>query len=112
MDKCERIKMVKCMEYIARQLNDEEILEGWLFDGVADGDISYGDTEYNADEDDDSLECYIKDDNFAVLMDDFLRLMRSALKSGGLYCDGIVSMSTKELAEKRKRENATGGEQA
>ena len=28
------MKMVKAMEYIARQLNDEEILESWLAAGV------------------------------------------------------------------------------
>ena len=112
MDKCERIKMVKCMEYIARQLNDEDIFGSWLVYGVADGDIPYGDTEYNAETDDEDMEYYIEDDTFAILMDDFLRLMRSALKSGGLYCDGIVSMSAKEFAEKRARQYADVGEQA
>lgn len=83
MDKVERMKMVSAMEYIARNLNDEEILEDWFVCGVADGDIEYGemcDDEY-----------YIEDDNFADLMDLFLNCMKRAKKSGGLYCDRILS---------------------
>lgn len=30
MDNNERIKLVKAMEFIARQVNDEEVFEGWL----------------------------------------------------------------------------------
>lgn len=41
--KIERKKMVACMEYICRQINDEDVLYGWLMNGVADGDIDYGD---------------------------------------------------------------------
>lgn len=82
----ERIKMVKAMEFIARQINDEMVFESWLMCGVADGDIEYGDL--TRDEVDDY---YIDDSNFAELMDLFLRLMVRAKKSGGLYCDGIVS---------------------
>lgn len=37
--------MVKAMEYIARQINDEEVLMPWLQLGVADGDIYYGDLD-------------------------------------------------------------------
>ena len=43
MNKAERIKMVKAMEYIARNLNNEHIFYRWLMTGVADGDIAYGD---------------------------------------------------------------------
>ena len=88
MNKVERIKMVKAMEYIARQVNDEEVFEGWLMVGVADGDIEYGDLE---PEDDGTLEWYIEDGHFAELMGVFLRRMAAAEKSGGLYCDRIVS---------------------
>ena len=35
-----RIRMVKAMEEIIRNLNDEEEIEYWLMYGVADGDIS------------------------------------------------------------------------
>ena len=39
----ERVKMVKAMEFICRQINDEDVFMGWLMNGVADGDIEYGD---------------------------------------------------------------------
>lgn len=82
----ERKKMVLAMEYIARQINDEEVLMGWLWAGVADGDIEYG--SFNVEDVDDY---YIEDDTFRGLMDAFLRRMARAKKSGGLYCDGIVT---------------------
>ena len=81
MNKSERLKMVSAMEFVARQINDEDIFEGWLIYGVADGDIPYGgscDDEY-----------YIEDENFEQLMQLFIRLMCRAQKSGGLYCDGV-----------------------
>ena len=86
----ERIKMVKAMEFIARNINDEDVFEDWLIGGVADGDIEYGDLSV-ADDDIDNLECYIRDQDFSDLMDSFLGLMKAAKKSGGLYCDEIVS---------------------
>ena len=85
-----RIKMVKAMEYIARQLNDESVFETWLVDGVADGDIDFGDLSIK--EDDACLfDYYAEDDAFSELMDTFLWVMKRAHRSGGLYCDGIVS---------------------
>ena len=86
MKREERMKMVKAMEYIARQLNDEEILESWLANGVADGDIADGDLTTYADIDD----WYIEDQHFSDLMDTFLYLMKMT-KRNGLYCDGVVS---------------------
>ena len=85
-----RVKMVKAMEYIVCQLNDETLMESWLMAGVADGDIRYGDLIVR-DEDLDDLEYYIEDGEFADLMGLFLRLMSRANKSGGLYCDKITS---------------------
>lgn len=91
MDKVERIKMVKAMEFIARNLNDEEIfMDEWLLDGVADGDIEYGDLSVNS-EDFDNLDYYIADAEFSTLMRLFLDVMKHASKSGGLYCDEVVS---------------------
>ena len=88
MNKQERIKMVKAMEYIARQINDEDVFEGWLISGVEDGDIDYGDLTVE----DNDLEMYYSEDTlFADLMNTFLRCMKRAYKSGGLYCDNIVS---------------------
>lgn len=91
MKKVDRIKMVKAMEFIARQINDEDIFFNyWLVTGVADGDIEYGDLTATSD-DFDNLDYYIEDDNFADLMRLFLKIMTKARKSGGLYCDGVVS---------------------
>lgn len=90
MNKIERIKMVKAMEFIARQINDEDVFEGWLYNGVADGDIPYG--NLNVETDDEAvLDYYIEDEAFSDLMWLFLKLMQLAFKSGGLYCDHIVS---------------------
>ena len=92
MNAIERIKMVKAMEFICRNMNDEEAFEGWLVNGVADGDIEYGTLDVQPDDAED-LEYYIKDEAFADLMDTFLWCMREARKSGGLYCDNVVEVS-------------------
>lgn len=85
----ERIKAVKAMEFLARQINDEDVFCSWLSLGVADGDIQYGDlSECEGDAD---LDCYIRDQDFANLMWLFLRKMSQAYKSGGLYCDRVLS---------------------
>ncbi len=86
MDEITRKKMVVCMEFIARAINDEDVFEGWLMGGVADGDISRGSLDLGEVDD-----YYIQDDNFRDLMDCFLRRMASAKKSGGLYIDDIVT---------------------
>lgn len=85
----ERAKMVEAMEYICRQLNNENHLISWFMMGVADGDIEYGDF----DEKDLTARDYAEDnESFAELMGLFLRLMARAEKSGGgLYCNGVVS---------------------
>lgn len=88
MDKCERVKMVKAMEFICRQINDEDVLMSWLSIGVADGDIQYADLDSH--DRDGILDYYTEDVHFADLMDTFLRVMARARKSGGLFCDGIV----------------------
>ena len=94
MNKIERIKMVKAMEYIARQINDEAVFERWLIGGVGDGDIEYGELEVGA-EDEENLDYYIEKDEFSDLMGVFLRVMVGAAKSGGLYCDGVLDGRTK-----------------
>lgn len=94
MNMKERVQMVKAMEFIARQVNDEGIFMGWLTLGVADGDIPYGDLDYRGtgDEVDEELEYYCEDAVFADLMDTFVRTMkRVAQTDTGLYCDGVVS---------------------
>lgn len=79
-----RIEMVKAMELIARNINDEEVFESWLMCGVADGDG-------NDLDDPDVNESYIDDDSFKGLMECFVRMMFNAAVSGGLYCDDIVT---------------------
>ena len=94
MSKVERVKMVKAMEFIARSVNDEEVFMPWLVIGVADGDIEYGDLDGG---DDGTLEAYTEDDaDFADLMDTFLNVMNGARRSGGLFCDGVVSKGEDE----------------
>lgn len=89
MKKIERIKMVKAMEFIIRNLNNEDLMELWLMSGVADGDIEYGDL---SDSDlEGEMDYYIDDGTFADLMDIFLVTMAEAKKDDGLYCDRIVS---------------------
>ena len=90
MNKIERIKCVKAMEFLARQINDEEVFEKWLVDGGADGDIDAGELDVKSG-DEDLLDYYIEDEHFADLMDTFAHVIARARKSGGLYCDGIVS---------------------
>ena len=75
---------------MARQINDEEVFEEWLIDGVADGDIDAGELDIKSG-DEDLLDYYIQDDHFAELMDTFAHVIARARKSGGLYCDGVVS---------------------
>ena len=79
-----RIEVIRAMETIARCINDETIFDSWLMLGVADGDIT-------PDTTDEELESYTEDENFAEIMGLFLSLMSQSHKSGGLYCDNIVS---------------------
>ena len=91
-DREERIAMVKAMEYIARQVNDENGLMTWLMNGVADEDIPYADFQYRDGGEDDMAQFYVDDDkDFGDLMAAFLRLMAYARRFGGLYCGGAVS---------------------
>ena len=87
MNMKQRCEIVRAMETLARAVNDEDVFEAWLIEGVADGDID----ETTADEE---LEYYTEDEVFADLMDSFLHLMSRAKRSGGLYADGIVSKAS------------------
>lgn len=92
MNRAERIKMVKAMEFICRQVNDEDNIGAWLTLGVADGDIEYGDLTVTWEDDESGdFDYYIEDDEFGDLMDTFLFTMKKCWKSGGLCCDGVVS---------------------
>lgn len=101
MKREERVKVVKAMELLARQVNDCDIFNFWLSLGVADGDIEYGDLESPEvvgllDDAGCELEMYYEDDDsFSDLLDTFLVLMVKAYRSGGLYCDGVWSEEMK-----------------
>ena len=85
MNTKKRIAVVRAMETLARSINDESVFYRWLLYGVADGDIDENTT-------DEELEFYVEDDEqFADLMNTFLKCMSSAYKSGGLYVDKVVS---------------------
>lgn len=86
MNKKARIEMVRAMETIVRNLNDESQIEYWLIYGVADGDIN----EQTTDKD---LDFYTEDSIFADLMYRFLRTIGIKPKeaNGMLYCDRISS---------------------
>ena len=90
----ERAKMVVCMEYIARQINKEDVLDTWLMCGVADGDINYGNLDISEIDD-----YYLDDVNFKNLMSTFLVCMNSAFKDGGLYCGNVVSKDKNDYKE-------------
>ena len=81
--------MLKAMEFIARNVNNESFLNGWLALGVADGDIEYGDLSVGQMMR--RAGVLHEDGPFADLMDTFLRCMAHARRDGGLYCDGVVS---------------------
>lgn len=89
-----RIKMIKAMEFVASMINDEEIWFTWAGMGVADGEIETGDL--TPDDPDGVLDYYLEDENFAYTMEIFLSVMARAKKSGGLYCDNVVSGFGKE----------------
>ena len=87
MDRPERIKMVKAMEFIARAVNSENVFAYWLAYGVPDGDVEPGDlTDTEPDR-----YWSLDDKTMVELMDTFLALMTDAREDGGLYCDGVVS---------------------
>lgn len=90
MNKSKRIKMLKAMEYIARQLNDKDMfIRNWRIVGIAEGAIEFGDLD--AENDPEEVERYIEDDeDFAELMDTFLYMMSHAYTGNtGLFCDGV-----------------------
>ena len=90
MNKDVRIKAIKAMEFMVRNLNAEDYMYDWLTDGIADGDIAYGDLGVNP-EDYETLDYWLEDENFSELMALFLSIMSWAKKDGGIYCDGVVS---------------------
>ena len=92
-----RIKMVKAMEFISRQINDEEIFCNiWLTNGIADGDIEYGDLSIKSD-DTVSLDYYIQDHNFSDIIGIFLMCMSKAYRgNSGIFCDDVISKTRED----------------
>lgn len=90
----ERIALVKSMDFICRNINDEDVFMPWLSVGVADGDIPYNTLIDQVTEDEiENLEYYVDDNEaFGDLMACFLRRMARAKKSGGLYCNWVCSI--------------------
>lgn len=82
--------MLKAMEIIMRNLNDEEVFETWLTDGLPDG--------LSLDNDED-FEEFTDDVTFADIMDAFVYIMGKACptsesssgRRGTLYCDGVIN---------------------
>lgn len=87
----ERAMMVRAMETVVRNLNNESLINGWLMNGIADGDIDETTT------DEEIIEMgYCDDDSFAEIMACFARIMKRATKNskigeGVFYCDNILS---------------------
>ena len=90
MRKQRRVQMLKSMEFICRNLNDEDHLEIWLNDGIADGDIEYGNFDCDVQSLED-LDYYLDDKHFADVMDTFIFVMKQVDRDGGLYCDNVLS---------------------
>ena len=83
----DRKKAIVCMEFIARQINDEDVFYYWLMNGVPDGDIEYGNLDISQVYSEDYM---VSDEGFEEIMSCFLRRMKRAYDSGGLYCGGIT----------------------
>ena len=88
MNKQERIQMLRAMDTVMRALNDEEIFEIWLIDGIPDGTTE-----------DSDFAAFADDITFADIMDTFVFVMGKACsipesaqeRRGTLYCDGVVN---------------------
>lgn len=93
----ERVALVKAMDFICRNINDEDVFMPWLSVGVADGDIPYNTLIDQVTEDEiENLEYYAEDETLSELMYFFLRRMVKAKKSGGLYCNRVLSKNAEE----------------
>lgn len=75
----DRKKMVLAMEMLVRNVEDEELIDAWLRNGVADGDIEL--FSLDTEEVDD---CYVDDKTFNQLINCFLAIMIVAKNDGGL----------------------------
>lgn len=84
----EKVKMIRAMETVIRNLNDESFMNSWLMCGVPDGDI----TEDTTDEE---IDMNYDDKDLSDFMNLFARIMKRATKgenqNGVFYCNGVIS---------------------
>lgn len=90
MNPVKRIKMVKAMDYVARNINDVDVVEEWQVGGVESGDIKFGDLDVGVGDADYLME-YIEDEKFRLIMREFIYVIWRAANTGGLYCDDVCS---------------------
>jgi len=72
-----RAEYVKAMEIIVRGLNDEDLIDPWLMNGVVDGDINSDTSIYEIVD-----LGYANENTFKAITGCFLRIMEKAGKSG------------------------------
>lgn len=74
-----RKKMVLAMELLARSVSDEELIDAWFRNGVADGDIELFSLDTKQVDD-----CYVTDETLNRLINCFMAMMIVAKIDGGL----------------------------
>lgn len=84
MNKEIRKKTILAMELLVRSINNENQIEPWLMNGVPDGEIQ----RYEIEEVEEDL---IENNEYAYLMNLFLKIMANAYEKGGLCSDGVLN---------------------
>lgn len=79
-----RAEYVKAMEIIVRGLNDEDLIEPWLMNGVADGDINSDTSIYEIVD-----LGYAEERTFKAITGCFLRIMKKA-GIDGIYVGNVL----------------------
>jgi hypothetical protein len=85
----ERIAVIKAMDLIIHNLNDERDIFWWLENGVPDGEI-------NEDTPEEDLQWLVEeDDMFADIMSTFTKIMRRQPVNGAMWVDNVLSKEEK-----------------
>ena len=85
----ERVSVIRAMDTVVHNLNDEEYVAWWLEDGVPDGEIN----EETADEE---LYWLVDDDeSFADIMSTFIKIMKRQSVNGAMWVDNVLSKEEK-----------------
>ena len=82
----DRRKMILCMEFIMRNLNDEELFYRWILAGIPDDEFKFG--EFNPEVVDDY---YIDPENFKDFVRIFLDILKSTEEGNAIYCGAVLS---------------------